>query len=106
MRCFFVIALVGSLFAADYAVQAQSPTPNTRRALSQRGRRGVARREPTPAATPQPVTVVPAPARPEYLFGQAQVTVRGNEDPIIRLGLAQHGPIVVEFPASDNYAVR
>ncbi|PYS88031.1 MAG: hypothetical protein DMF64_21435 [Acidobacteria bacterium] len=46
---------------------------------------------------------MPQPKPPEYLFGQAQVTVRGNEDPIIRLGLAQHGPIVVEFPASDNF---
>src|SRR5215207_287751 len=50
-----------------------------------------------------PVTVVPQPKPPEYLFGQARVKVRGNEDPVIRLGLAQHGPVVVEFPASDNF---
>jgi hypothetical protein len=103
MRFFFIIALIGSLLVADHVAQAQSPTPNARRAPLQRGRRGVARREPTPAATPQSVTVVPAPARPEYLYGQAQVTVRGNEDPVIRLGLAQHGPTIVEFPASDNF---
>lgn len=49
------------------------------------------------------VAVEPRPAAPAYLFGQANVTVRGNEDPIIRLGLAQHGPIIIEFPASDNF---
>ena len=103
MRFFFIIALVSSLLVADLTAQAQSSVSNARSASSQRGRRGVVRREPTPAATPQPVTVVPQPARPEYLYGQAQVTVRGNEDPVIRLGLAQHGPTIVEFPASDNF---
>jgi hypothetical protein len=49
------------------------------------------------------VAYVNQPREPEYLYGQAQVTVRGNEDPIIRLGLAQHGPTVVELPASDNF---
>lgn len=67
-------------------------------------RQGINRRPSTPAPERvAPVTVVPQLKPPEYLFGQAQVTVRGNEDPIIRLGLAQHGPIVVEFPASDNF---
>lgn len=77
-------------------VSAQTVTPG-------RKARGV--RRPTVPQTErvQPVTVVPQPKPPEYLFGQAQVTVRGNQDPIIRLGLAQHGPIVVEFPASDNF---
>lgn len=50
-----------------------------------------------------PVSVVPPPDRPEFLFGQAAVTVRGNEDPVVRLGLAKHAPVTVEFPASDNF---
>ena len=57
--------------------------------------------KPTPAN--DPVTLVNRAAEPEYLFGQAEVTVKGNQDPIIRLGLAQNGPAVVEFPASDNF---
>lgn len=55
------------------------------------------------ASASSPISVVPPPAQPEYLMGQAQVAVRGNHDPVIRLGLAQHGPTVVEFPASDNF---
>jgi hypothetical protein len=83
-------------------VNAQTATPG-RKFRGVRGQ-GINRRPSTPAPERvAPVTVVPQPKPPEYLFGQAQVTVRGNEDPIIRLGLAQHGPIVVEFPASDNF---
>ena len=115
MRIIYVIALLGSLLTADLTTHAQtaSPTasgntrPTTMRRRSPRAglsrRTAVAQRELTPATPSAPVTVVPQPAPPAYLFGQAQVTVRGNEDPIIRLGLAQHGPIVVEFPASDNF---
>jgi hypothetical protein len=84
------------------AVSAQTATPG-RKFRGVRGQ-GINRRPITPAPERvAPVTVVPQPKPPEYLFGQAQVKVRGNEDPIIRLGLAQHGPIVVEFPASDNF---
>jgi hypothetical protein len=83
-------------------VSAQTVTPG-RKFRGVRGQ-GINRRPITPAPERvAPVTVVPQPKPPEYLFGQAQVKVSGNEDPIIRLGLAQHGPIVVEFPASDNF---
>ena len=114
MRFIYVIALVGSLFAADLTAQAQTASPtsggSSGRAATRRGspRSGASRRmaatQREPATTQQPpVTVEPRTAPPAYLYGQAQVTVRGNEDPVIRLGLAQHGPIVVEFPASDNF---
>ena len=84
------------------AASGQTARPG-RKARGVRGQ-GIDRRTSTPAPERvAPVTVVPQPKPPEYLFGQAQVKVRGNEDPIIRLGLAQHGPIVVEFPASDNF---
>ncbi|MEK6320990.1 MAG: hypothetical protein AABN33_04845 [Acidobacteriota bacterium] len=51
--------------------------------------------------TPSPVSVVSA--RAEYLSGEARVQVKGNENPIIRLGLAQSGVTLVEFPASDRF---
>lgn len=47
-----------------------------------------------------PVSVV---NNPQYLSGAVSVTVRGNENPIIRLGLAQNGATLVEFPASDRF---
>jgi len=53
--------------------------------------------------TPAPVQVIP-PAQPaDYLSGQARVTVRGNEDPVVRVGLAQHGPVIIEFPVADSF---
>jgi hypothetical protein len=47
-----------------------------------------------------PISVV---NNPQYLSGGVSVTVRGNENPIIRLGLAQNGAALVEFPASDRF---
>jgi hypothetical protein len=96
-----IMSVIVSLSSLS-VVSAQTATPG--RKFRGARRQGINRRPimPAPERT-APVTVVPQPAPPAYLFGQAQVTVRGNEDPIIRLGLAQHGPIVVEFPASDNF---
>jgi hypothetical protein len=91
--------------------EAQETSGTAARRGSVRRSRGARLRSPnsgartTPAAprTTAPVAYVNEPAQPEYLSGQAQVRVRGNEDPIIRLGLAQHGPTIVEFPAADNF---
>ena len=49
-----------------------------------------------------PVSIVSNPS-PQYFSGEVSVTVRGNENPIIRLGLAQNGVALVEFPASDRF---
>jgi hypothetical protein len=49
-----------------------------------------------------PISVVNNPVA-QYLSGEISVTVRGNENPIIRLGLAQNGVTLVEFPASDRF---
>jgi len=58
---------------------------------------------PQPSRTVNPVAFINELSAPEYLFGQAQVTVKGKQDPIIRLGLAQNGSTVVEFPVTDNF---
>jgi hypothetical protein len=39
----------------------------------------------------------------KFLSGQVEVKVKGDQDPIIKLGLARNGSTVVEFPASDNF---
>ena len=49
-----------------------------------------------------PVALV-NPAQPEYMSGEANVTVKGNQNPTIRLGLAQNGVNVIEFPAADSF---
>lgn len=62
--------------------------------------------KPTPSPSPSP-TIVPValvnPAPPEYMSGEANVTVKGNQNPTIRLGLAQNGVNVIEFPAADSF---
>jgi hypothetical protein len=39
----------------------------------------------------------------EYLSGEVNVSVKGNQNPIIRLALAQNGVNIIEFPASDSF---
>jgi len=76
-----------------------------------RGRKPVSRGvQASPAAaqpSPSPVVTVPvalvSSSQPEYMSGEANVTVKGNQNPIIRLGLAQNGVNVIEFPAADAF---
>src|ERR1044072_1780900 len=59
--------------------------------------------KPSPSASPiVPVALVSA-SPAEYMSGEANVTVKGNQNPIIRLGLAQNGVNVIEFPAADSF---
>ncbi|MDQ3742847.1 MAG: hypothetical protein M3444_00405 [Acidobacteriota bacterium] len=97
---FALLCSVMPLVATTSVAQAQQ------RATTQSAANATNAHARTPAKqtpTNDPVTLVNRAAEPEYLFGQAEVTVKGNQDPIIRLGLAQNGPSVVEFPASDNF---
>lgn len=49
----------------------------------------------------QPVAVVNSP-QPDFLSGEAVVTVNPKQPTVIRLGLAQNAVSIVEFPASDG----
>jgi hypothetical protein len=49
------------------------------------------------------VSLVPNQPAPEFLSGKVTVTVRGNDNPIIRVGLANSGVTLVEFPGSDRF---
>jgi|GEM_PF-433289 len=51
---------------------------------------------------PAPMAVLNNPAS-GYLSGEVSVDVRANENPIIRLGLAQNGVTLVEFPSADRF---
>ncbi|MCA1579173.1 MAG: hypothetical protein LC794_17630 [Acidobacteria bacterium] len=63
--------------------------------------------KPSPSPSPSPPAMVPValvnPTQPEYLSGEANVTVKGNQNPTIRLGLAQNGVNLIEFPAADSF---
>ena len=48
-----------------------------------------------------PVSIVNL-AEPDYLSGEASVTVNPKQPTVIRLGLAQNAVSIIEFPASDG----
>lgn len=50
---------------------------------------------------PEPVAIVNL-AKPDYLSGEASVTVNPKQPTVIRLGLAQNAVSIVEFPAADG----
>jgi len=56
---------------------------------------------PQAAKVSAPVSIVNL-AEPDYLSGEASVTVNPKQPTVIRLGLAQNAVSIVEFPASDG----
>ncbi len=66
-----------------------------------RKQRPTAKRRAVTSVTP-PVTLMQH-QPPDYLSGEAKVEVRGNQTPIVRLGMAQHVVTIIEFPASDRF---
>ncbi len=56
---------------------------------------------PSMQASPSAVSVVNI-AEPDFLSGEASVTVNPKQPTVIRLGLAQNAVSIVEFPASDG----
>src|SRR5262249_58389987 len=38
-----------------------------------------------------------------YQSGEIRVTIQGNRNPVVPLGLALNGAIVVEFPVGESY---
>jgi hypothetical protein len=47
-----------------------------------------------------PVTVL---NNPEYLSGEASISVAANSNPLLRIGMAQNGVTLIEFPVSDKF---
>jgi hypothetical protein len=40
---------------------------------------------------------------PEYLSGEASISVAAASNPLLRIGMAQNGVTLIEFPASDKF---
>jgi hypothetical protein len=61
------------------------------------------KRRPLPAA--QRIVIPPATVlhNPEYLSGEASITVAANSNPLIRIGMAQNGVTLIEFPSADKF---
>jgi hypothetical protein len=100
-----ILTLITVLSSAGLAFGQDNKPAGQKRTSKAAGskRRPSERRPPSSQRTqPSPVTLVSSHS-PEYLSGEANVIVKGNENPIIRLGLARSGVTLVEFPASDRF---
>lgn len=100
-----------ALFAVSLAVRAQdsasgpkkqiSPTRNTSQTtVAAPGRRFAHRRPTGNRSVIAPVTVL---NNPEYLSGEASISIAANSNPLLRIGMAQNGVTLIEFPASDKF---
>jgi hypothetical protein len=97
-----LIALCAISFAAQETTKSQtSKTANSRQRLAVARRNNPARRKP-PSRRPviPPVTLL---NNPEYLSGEANVSVAANSNPLLRIGMAQNGVTLIEFPATDMF---
>jgi hypothetical protein len=55
-------------------------------------------------ATVKRATTPPiVPNTPEYLSGEASISIAANSNPLLRIGMAQNGVTLIEFPASDKF---
>ncbi len=92
------------LKTAAASVPARGPVRGRRSHVSTAAGKKPAESKPSPSPTPlAPAVALVSNGQAEYLSGEANVTVKGNQNPIIRLGLAQNGVNIIEFPASDSF---
>ncbi|MDX6577853.1 MAG: hypothetical protein QOE96_3806 [Blastocatellia bacterium] len=102
LRKFMTLCFLFVFLAGGMGVGAQQSAPK-RSAASRRAAAHKATASPSPTPTPaQPVVLVNSGAA-EYLSGEVNISVKGNQNPIVRLGLAQNGVNIIEFPASDYF---
>lgn len=86
----FVITIASGLHANAQQSKQQPPAKRTGSAPGQ------------DVGTTQPVALVQQPTG-DYLSGEANVAVKGNMNPIIRLGMSQNGVTMIEFPVADRF---
>jgi hypothetical protein len=100
---------VGAVRAQESPTQKGSPsvkeTSGQRRGRRARGGGAAATQKTPPVPKPTPTAPVAVAvvnkAEPEYLSGEANVTVNPKQPTVIKIGLAQNATSVIELPASD-----
>ncbi|HEX5081299.1 MAG TPA: hypothetical protein VFY40_04590 [Blastocatellia bacterium] len=96
------LAIFVSAPSAQGQVKARrDKAPEKTKKANQQAPQGEPKRE-IDASSPSSVTLV-EPPRADYLSGEANVAVRGNQNPVIRLGLSPNGVTMIEFPAADRF---
>ncbi len=95
----FALAALSAPAVAQAKPQRDRTAAPARTGSSQTQKRE-SKQEKSPGA-PSPVTLAtPPPA--DFLSGEANVAVSGNQNPVIRLGLSPNGATIIEFPAADR----
>jgi hypothetical protein len=87
MRVSFATAFIVAVMSVRVDAQAQLK-PFTQRTATLR------------RATTSRISVLNA---PEYLSGEASISVAASSNPLLRIGMAQNGVTLIEFPASDKF---
>jgi len=107
MTLLVTLALVGTFLtvaaqhpAGEFTRAILNTAPNNNSSVSVSSKR--IRRHKLPLRRPviPPVTVL---NNPEYLSGEASISVAANSNPLIRIGIAQNGVTLIEFPAADKF---
>ena len=100
------LALI-ALCALSFPVRSQettnsqiSETANTQQKLATRWKKPARRKPPSRGPVIPPVTLL---NNPEYISGEASVSVAANSNPLLRIGMAQNGVTLIEFPATDKF---
>ena len=86
--------------AVAQAKSQRDRTPEKTRIKSSQAQKRGSNREVVPSASPPVTLTAPPPA--DFLSGEANVAVSGNQNPVIRLGLSPNGATIIEFPAADR----
>jgi hypothetical protein len=100
-----IALLIFALNALSSPAVAQAKSQRDRtlektRIKSSQAQKRESNREVVPSASP-PVTLTASPPA-DFLSGEANVAVSGNQNPVIRLGLSPNGATIIEFPAADR----
>src|SRR5262245_16001592 len=95
----FALTALSSPAVAQAKAQ-RDRTTGTPRTESSQAQKRESKRE-NGSIGPSTVTLAtPPPA--DFLSGEANVAVSGNQNPVIRLGLSPNGATIIEFPAADR----
>src|SRR5258705_13522614 len=104
-----ITVFLTATFITVWAQQSNSPktpvlldqntkTPN--QSVGPSAKRPSRGKRPIPRPVIPPVTVL---HNSEYLSGEASITVAANSNPLIRIGIAQNGVTLIEFPSADKF---
>src|SRR5262245_53143523 len=100
-----IVVLVFTITALAFPVVAQTKAKRNRttgvtKEDSSQAQKRESKQEDAASASSSITLATPPSA--DFLSGEANVAVSGNQNPVIRLGLSPNGATIIEFPAADK----